>query len=265
MKWPDTIGLFVNDEGPPVDIWHTGGPGGPFLTADSMETAQAIIGAIDELHERRAEVEYLRRRYETPYDPDLTDLLLSFAHAAQNRDLDTALRLHPQILTRLEPDDPRLQTVTQLREMLDGPSEIEKARAEVAALHCPDAVPHLSSDLQRDVEEMLTRINTQQGRIESLLAESRALLNAREDLRLSLAAERSDPDAGKDLGYEFVNGVYLRRVEGGHIEVELYDDNERGRWRGYRFARGEVVPPWRQVWGETAREVMRKANGMEGQ
>lgn len=140
MKWPDDIDLFVNHEGPPVDIWHDGGPGGPFLTAADMETAQAIIDAIDELHQRRAEVA---------------------------------------------------------------------------------------------------------------------------DLRLSLAAERDDPTAGKDLGYDLIHGVYVRHVEGGHIEVELYRNTDN-RWRAYRFAKGEVVPPWRSVWGETAREVMRKANELEG-
>ena len=84
------------------------------------------------------------------------------------------------------------------------------------------------------------------------------------DLRLALAAERDEPDAGKDLGYDLVHGVYVRPVPGGHIEVERREER-RGRWRAYRFAKGMVVPPWRSVWGETARDVMREANKKESE
>lgn len=51
-KWPADVSLFVNDDsdGTQIDVWHDGVCGGPMLTANSMDAARAIIGAIDELH-----------------------------------------------------------------------------------------------------------------------------------------------------------------------------------------------------------------------
>jgi hypothetical protein len=63
-KWTEGVSLFCN-AGPEdgidyYDIWHNGGPGGPMLVAFHENSAQAICAAIQELHELRAEVEYLR-------------------------------------------------------------------------------------------------------------------------------------------------------------------------------------------------------------
>ena len=63
-RWPDDVSLIVNagpEDGWPVyDIWHTGGPGGPWLTAATEQAARSICDAIEELHELRAEVVHLR-------------------------------------------------------------------------------------------------------------------------------------------------------------------------------------------------------------
>lgn len=57
--WPDDVSLFVNagpDEGwSRYDIWHTGGPGGPWLEAGTEQAARSILHAVDELHTLRAE------------------------------------------------------------------------------------------------------------------------------------------------------------------------------------------------------------------
>lgn len=57
--WPDDVSLFVNagpDEGwSRYDLWHTGGPGGPWLEAATEEAARSIVHAVDELHTLRAE------------------------------------------------------------------------------------------------------------------------------------------------------------------------------------------------------------------
>ena len=63
-KWAEGVSLYVN-AGPEdgiayYDIWHNGGPGGPMLVAFSERAAREICFAIQELHELRAEVEYLR-------------------------------------------------------------------------------------------------------------------------------------------------------------------------------------------------------------
>ena len=67
-RWPDGISLFVNagpEDGFPVfDIWHNGGPGGPWLTAHTEEAARSICDAIEELHALRSEV--VRLRSEAP-------------------------------------------------------------------------------------------------------------------------------------------------------------------------------------------------------
>jgi hypothetical protein len=62
-KWTEGVSLLVN-AGPEdgldhYDIWHTGGPGGPMLTAHSEASARAICDAIEELHQLRAENERL--------------------------------------------------------------------------------------------------------------------------------------------------------------------------------------------------------------
>lgn len=75
-RWPDGVRLLLNagpgPHWPRYDIWHTGGPGGPWLEAVTEEAAHAIIDAIDELHMLRAEraglitaVEQLRLDMET--------------------------------------------------------------------------------------------------------------------------------------------------------------------------------------------------------
>jgi hypothetical protein len=63
-KWTEGVSLFCN-AGPEdgidyYDIWHNGGPGGPMLVACHENSARAICAAIEELHQLRAEVEYLR-------------------------------------------------------------------------------------------------------------------------------------------------------------------------------------------------------------
>lgn len=67
-RWPDGVTLLVNagpEEGwPRYDIWHTGGPGGPWLEAATEEAARSIVQAIDELHDSRAERDALRAEVE---------------------------------------------------------------------------------------------------------------------------------------------------------------------------------------------------------
>lgn len=57
-RWPDDVRLLVNAEPEDgrgdYDIWHTGGPGGPWLTAISKEAAMSVIAVVDEVHELRA-------------------------------------------------------------------------------------------------------------------------------------------------------------------------------------------------------------------
>lgn len=57
--WPDDVSLLLNAEPDPhwprYDIWHTGGPGGPWLEATTEEAARSIVHAVDELHTLRAE------------------------------------------------------------------------------------------------------------------------------------------------------------------------------------------------------------------
>lgn len=63
-RWPDDVSLMVNagpeDGHDGYDIWHTGGPGGPWLTAISEEAARSVIAVVDEVHELRAENTRLR-------------------------------------------------------------------------------------------------------------------------------------------------------------------------------------------------------------
>jgi hypothetical protein len=64
-RWTEGVSLLVN-AGPEdgldhYDIWHTGGPGGPMLTAHSESSARAICDAIEELHQLRAENERVRQ------------------------------------------------------------------------------------------------------------------------------------------------------------------------------------------------------------
>lgn len=67
-RWPDGVTLLVNagpKEGwPRYDIWHTGGPGGPWLEAATEEAARSIVQAIDELLALRAERDTLRAEVE---------------------------------------------------------------------------------------------------------------------------------------------------------------------------------------------------------
>lgn len=57
-RWPDDVRLTVNagpeDGHGDYDIWHTGGPGGPWLTAISKEAAMSVIAVVDEVHALRA-------------------------------------------------------------------------------------------------------------------------------------------------------------------------------------------------------------------
>lgn len=57
-RWPDDVRLMVNAEPEDgrgdYDIWHTGGPGGPWLTAISKEAAMSVIAVVDEVHALRA-------------------------------------------------------------------------------------------------------------------------------------------------------------------------------------------------------------------
>jgi hypothetical protein len=68
-RWPDGVTLLVNagpEEGwPCYDIWHTGGPGGPWLEAATEGAARSIVQAIDELHDLRAERDALRAEVES--------------------------------------------------------------------------------------------------------------------------------------------------------------------------------------------------------
>lgn len=63
-RWPDDVRLTVNSEPEngrgDYDIWHTGGPGGPWLTAISKDAAESVIAVVDEVHELRAENTRLR-------------------------------------------------------------------------------------------------------------------------------------------------------------------------------------------------------------
>ena len=59
-KWPDGISIYINatpeDGFEAYDVWHNGGPGGPMLTTFSLEFAESICAAIDELLELRKKV-----------------------------------------------------------------------------------------------------------------------------------------------------------------------------------------------------------------
>lgn len=61
--WPDDVRLTINAEPEDgvdyYDIWHTGGPGGPWLTAHTKAAAWSVIGVVDEVHALRAEVKRL--------------------------------------------------------------------------------------------------------------------------------------------------------------------------------------------------------------
>ena len=63
-RWNDGVSLFIGGDpekyDPYFDIWHSGGPGGPMLMAQSREAADEICAAVDELLELRAEVKRLR-------------------------------------------------------------------------------------------------------------------------------------------------------------------------------------------------------------
>lgn len=256
-KWPADISLFINDDGPPVDIWHDGVCGGPMLTANSMDAAQAIVGAIEELHGLRGDNERLRtERDEAVHARDFTHrwyatrlhTIKDWAREHGHLDLIASIIANdgspPTFARMLATEKHRADRAEQER---------DATRAEVADLR----------DRNLDYQQALHL--AEQDR-DNLAAASTATIAALQmqitDLQLALASERLDPTAGKDLGYELHSGVYTRDVEGGHIEVELYDD-KRGRWRAYRFARGLVVPPWREVWADNARTAMREANEKE--
>lgn len=56
-KWPKDLSLFVNggpdDECGLWDVWHDGGPGGPFCDVYGEESAEMLCAAINELHRLR--------------------------------------------------------------------------------------------------------------------------------------------------------------------------------------------------------------------
>jgi hypothetical protein len=164
-----------------------------------------------------------------------------------------------------------LRHIEQMRENARGTGEVLKATLDEEARLRAEIV-NLKRDLfnaehavmvWKSAEHSASSIAQNLGSIaDNKQREIEALTAQVHDLRLALAAERLDPDAGTDLDYHLINGVYIRRVEGGHIEVELRDES-KGRWRAYRYALGLVVPPWREVWADNARTAMREANKLE--
>lgn len=154
-----------------------------------------------------------------------------------------------------------LRHIEQMRENARGTGKVLKAtldeevrlRAELADLR----------DRNLDYQQALHLAEQERDNLATASTATIAALQMQiADLQLALAAERLDPTAGTDLDYHLIDGVYVRRVEGGHIEVEMRDE-PKGRWRAYRFARGLVVPPWRKVWADNARTVMHEANKKE--
>lgn len=60
LAWPEGLSLYINAEPGDgfegYDIWHNGGPGGPFAICYSKQAADSLISAIEELNALRKQL-----------------------------------------------------------------------------------------------------------------------------------------------------------------------------------------------------------------